>query len=99
MEYKEPVETYHTSPHLYSDLDIPENVGNRLPRSQRKREGLNAEYIEDLGTTGSKARSRGRSRGRGRTHRKADDAVRTKQTKSRRPRKRTRGARRTKPTE
>ena len=98
LEYKEPVETYHTSPHLYSDLDIPENVGNRLPRSQRKREGLSAEYIEDLGTTGSRsaARSRGRSRGRGRAHRKADDAVRTKQAKSRRPRKRTRGARRTK---
>ena len=57
----EPLETYHTSPHLYTDLDIPEDVTGRLPRAQRTREGLNAEKIEDLG--GSSRGGRGRGRG------------------------------------
>ena len=57
----EPLETYHTSPHLYTDLDIPEDVTGRLPRAQRTREGLSAEKIEDLG--GSSRRGRGRGRG------------------------------------
>lgn len=45
----EPFETYHNSPHLYTDLDIPTDVTARLPRSQRTREGLDAEVLEDLG--------------------------------------------------
>lgn len=57
----EPLETYHTSPHLYTDLDIPEDVTGRLPRAQRTREGLSAEKIEDLG--GSSHGGRGRGRG------------------------------------
>ena len=57
----EPLETYHTSPHLYTDLDIPEDVTGRLPRAQRTREGLSAEKIEDLG--GSSRGGRGRGRG------------------------------------
>ena len=31
-----PVETYHTSPHLYSDLDIPKDAKARLPRPKRE---------------------------------------------------------------
>ena len=58
---EEPVETYHTSPHLYTDLDIPEDAGGRLPRSMRKRAGLAAEKLEDLGETGGHGRGRGRS--------------------------------------
>lgn len=58
----EPVETYHTSEHLYEDLDIDPEVTGRLPRSQRTRAGLEAEEVEDLGETGGKA-SRGRGRG------------------------------------
>ncbi|MBS5340149.1 MAG: DEAD/DEAH box helicase [Actinomyces sp. oral taxon 181] len=66
----EPLETYHTSPHLYTDLDIPEDVTGRLPRAQRTREGLSAEKIEDLGGSSRRGRGRGgrssgRSRGRG----------------------------------
>lgn len=58
----EPLETYHTSPHLYTDLDIPEGTGGRLPRRERVREGLDAEEIEDLGETGVRSnRGRGRS--------------------------------------
>jgi superfamily II DNA/RNA helicase len=50
----EPVETYSSSPHVYTDLDIPEGVKGRLPRSQQTRAGLAAEAIEDLGETGKR---------------------------------------------
>ncbi|MDY5143548.1 helicase-related protein, partial [Actinotignum timonense] len=48
----DPVETYHTSDHLYTDLDIPTDAGSTLPESQRVLAGLDAEEIEDLGETG-----------------------------------------------
>ena len=57
----EPLETYHTSPHLFTDLDIPEGTTGRLPRAKRTRAGLDAEVLEDLG--GSSPRSEGRGRG------------------------------------
>ena len=57
----EPLETYHTSPHLFTDLDIPEDTTGRLPRAKRTRAGLDAEVLEDLG--GSAPRSEGRGRG------------------------------------
>ncbi len=60
----EPLETYSSSPHLYSDLEIPEGAKGRLPRSARTREGLEAERLEDLGETGKSA-SRGGGGGRG----------------------------------
>lgn len=64
----EPVETYHTSEHLRSDLGIPEGVTGRLPRHKRVLEGLDAEEIEDLGETGRRARSGARGgRGTGRS--------------------------------
>ncbi|USR78964.1 DEAD/DEAH box helicase [Arcanobacterium pinnipediorum] len=71
----EPVETYHTSDHLYTDLDIPTDVTGYLPQSQRTREGLTAEKIEDLGETGKSAgrgRNRTSSRSRGNTPRRSD---------------------------
>lgn len=58
----EPMETYSSSPHLYSELNIPEGAKGRLPRGQRTREGLEAEVLEDLGETG---KSGGRGPGRG----------------------------------
>src|SRR5699024_10248792 len=58
----EPAETYSSSPHVYSDLDIAENATGRLPRSQRTRAGLSAEEVEDLGETGGRGKSSGRSR-------------------------------------
>ena len=69
----DPVETYHTSPHLYTDLGIPEGVGGRLPRGARTRAGLEAEELEDVGETGKSAgrsrapRSGGSGRGGGRS--------------------------------
>jgi superfamily II DNA/RNA helicase len=53
----EPVETYSSSPHFYSDLSIPEGTKGTLPRSQRTRAGLRAERVEDLGETGKHAGS------------------------------------------
>lgn len=49
LDFAAPAETYHTSPHLYSDLDIPPDATANLPRSQRVRAGLEAEELEDLG--------------------------------------------------
>lgn len=55
----DPVETYSSSPHLYTDLGIPEGTKGRLPRSERTRSGLGAEELEDLGETGKGAGRRG----------------------------------------
>ncbi len=50
----EPQETYSSSEHLFNDLDIPTGVTGRLRRSDRTREGLQAETLEDLGETGKR---------------------------------------------
>jgi len=88
----EPVETYSSSPHLYSDLDIPEGTQGTLPRSARTRAGLEAEAVEDLGETGGRGRTprggrteRGPGPARGET-----DAARPRRQRERR---RTRGGR------
>ncbi|OUM39874.1 DEAD/DEAH box helicase [Arthrobacter sedimenti] len=54
LDTPEPVETYSSSPHLYTDLDIPEGTKGRLPRKDRKLAGINAEVLEDLGETGKR---------------------------------------------
>ncbi len=68
LNMAEPVETYHTSPHLYEDLKISPDVTNRLPRSQRKLAGLEAERLEDVegkGRGGGNRSRGGRDQGRG----------------------------------
>lgn len=57
---EQPLETYHTSEHLFSDLDIDPSVTSRLPRAQRTLAGLKAEILEDLG-----GRPKGGRSGRG----------------------------------
>ncbi|WP_243770100.1 DEAD/DEAH box helicase [Amycolatopsis acidicola] len=70
----EPVETYSTSKHLFSDLGIPEDATGRLPLGKRTRAGLAAEPEEKLGggrnkqrrssdTPASRNRKRRRTRG------------------------------------
>lgn len=49
LESTEAVETYSTSDHLFSDLDIPTEAKGTLPKEARVRAGLDAERIEDLG--------------------------------------------------
>jgi superfamily II DNA/RNA helicase len=48
----EPAETYSTSEHLFSALNIPAGAKGILPRAQRERAGLEAERLEDIGETG-----------------------------------------------
>ncbi|WP_233149782.1 DEAD/DEAH box helicase, partial [Kineosporia sp. A_224] len=48
----EATETYSSSPHLFTQLDIPEGTKGMLPRAARTRAGLDAEEVEDLGETG-----------------------------------------------
>ncbi|MDD7464779.1 MAG: DEAD/DEAH box helicase [Actinomycetaceae bacterium] len=77
----EPVETYHTSDHLYTDVDIPRDVTGRLPKSERKRAGLDAEELEDLGETGirhSGARHSGTRRARNQSERTGRPRRRTR---------------------
>lgn len=65
LGFPEPIETYSSSPHLFSDLDIPEGTKGRLPKSEQTREGLDAERLEDLGETGKKHGASGQGGGRG----------------------------------
>jgi superfamily II DNA/RNA helicase len=55
----EPEETYSSSDHLYSELDIPTDVTGRLGTAQQTRAGLEAEELEDLGETGKASGRRG----------------------------------------
>ncbi|WP_456244068.1 DEAD/DEAH box helicase [Longispora urticae] len=76
LDQPNPPETYHTSPHLFTDLDIPEGVTGTLPSAQRTRSGLSSEAIEDIEggpRKGGRDRDRGdrKSGGRGRSERPA----------------------------
>ncbi|MEV5926725.1 DEAD/DEAH box helicase [Streptomyces cellulosae] len=98
----DPAETYSTSPHLYTDLSIPEGTKGTLPRSERTRAGLDAEELEDLGEVGGRGpRGRGGRDGRdgrrgsrddrsGRTERERSDE-REASSRTPRRRRRTRG--------
>ena len=78
LDMPEPPETYHTSPHLYTDLHISTEVSGTLPTAERTRAGLSAEIEEDLGGTtrsrrgdsGGRGPRRGESRGEGRGERR-----------------------------
>ncbi|MBE7188833.1 DEAD/DEAH box helicase [Jatrophihabitans endophyticus] len=89
LPFHEPVETYSTSPHLRTELDIPEGVTGTLPRSARTREGLDAERIEDLGGRDPKG-SGGRQHSRGPARDRTDRTERTERPARNRNRTRTR---------
>ena len=63
LESTEARETYSTSEHLFTDLDIPSEAKGTLPESARTREGLEAEELEDLGGPDSSRGGRESSRG------------------------------------
>ncbi len=66
LPFKDPLETYSTSPHVFTGLGIPEGTTGRLPTGQRTRAGLSAEQVEDVGETGKRTggpRSRDDRRG------------------------------------
>ncbi|GAA2034163.1 hypothetical protein GCM10009740_25960 [Terrabacter terrae] len=77
----EPQETYSSSEHLFSDLDIPTDAKGRLRRSDQKLAGLGAEEIEDLGETG-KRHGRGAGQGAGRGAGRGDDGGRRGRSRS-----------------
>ncbi|HRW18856.1 MAG TPA: DEAD/DEAH box helicase [Dermatophilaceae bacterium] len=65
----DPQETYSSSEHLYTDLDIRPDIKGYLPSAKRTRAGLDAEMLEDLGETGGRRRSGGGGGGGGRAGR------------------------------
>jgi len=65
LDMAEPVETYSTSEHLFTELDIPREATGTLPRAMRDRAGLEAEAVEDIGETGKIRSPRRGSAGRG----------------------------------
>jgi superfamily II DNA/RNA helicase len=62
LDLPEPPETYHTSPWIYEDLDIPTDVTGTLPTAARTRAGLAAEAEEDLGGGRPRRPARGADR-------------------------------------
>ncbi|MFI1289381.1 DEAD/DEAH box helicase [Streptomyces sp. NPDC020792] len=94
LDFNDPVETYSSSPHLFTDLGIPEGTKGVLPRSERTRAGLEAEEVEDLGETGGRgARGRGGRGGRSeaRSAERERSADRERPARTPRRRRRTRG--------
>ncbi|WP_308027041.1 DEAD/DEAH box helicase [Streptomyces olivaceus] len=91
LGFNDPPETYSTSPHLYTDLGIPEGIKGVLPRSERTRAGLDAEELEDLGEpAGRGGRTRG-GRG-GRDESRSGERERSSRTTPRRRRRMRGGA-------
>ncbi|WP_424565487.1 DEAD/DEAH box helicase [Tamaricihabitans halophyticus] len=76
LDRPEPVETYSTSAHLFTDLDIPTDASGRLPLAKRTRAGLGAEPEENLdGKRGQAKRRQSRSRRRSRGGSQASQAT------------------------
>jgi superfamily II DNA/RNA helicase len=63
LGHPEPPETYSTSEHLFSALDIPAGAGNRLAPEQRGRQGLEAEELENFTETGRNRSPKSRQSG------------------------------------
>jgi superfamily II DNA/RNA helicase len=104
LPFKDPLETYSTSDHVYTGLGVPRDVTGRLAKDKQTRAGLGAEEVEDLGETGrkkpaedrprqSRSSSRGREAGRDRAERPASTttAEAPRATKPRRRRRTKRG--------
>jgi superfamily II DNA/RNA helicase len=63
LDMPEPPETYHTSAHLYTDLEISPGMTGTLPTADRTRAGLSAEQLEDVeGKRGAGRRRSGPTR-------------------------------------
>ena len=54
LPFNDPLETYSSSPHVYTGLNIPDGITGQLPNAQRNRAGLGAETLEELGETGKR---------------------------------------------
>ena len=93
LPFKDPIETYSTSDHLYTGLQIPAGTTGYLPKAGQTREGLTAENLEDLGETGKKKpegrndRDHGKPRGdKSRNDRSRNDRHRADKPQADKPR-------------
>ena len=59
LAFHDPIETYSSSDHVYTGLNIPKGAKGRLTAAEQTREGLAAEAVEDLGETGKRRKSGG----------------------------------------
>jgi hypothetical protein len=82
LDMPEAPETYSTSAHLYTDLDIPADATGRLPLAKRTRAGLAAEYVDTEGDKGGRRRGDRTTRGR-RSAEATDPAPRARRTRTR----------------
>ena len=61
LPFKDPIETYSTSDHIFTGLNIPPGTTGTLPKAGQTREGLGAESVEDIGETGKKPKQSSQS--------------------------------------
>lgn len=54
LPFNDPLETYSSSPHVYTGLNIPAGITGQLPTASQSRAGLDAETLEELGETGKR---------------------------------------------
>jgi len=83
LPFKDPLETYSTSDHLYTGLGVPRDATGRLTAAERTRAGLAAEALEDIGETGKKPKPQG---GRSKSDRPKSDRPRSDKPRSDKPR-------------
>lgn len=62
LPFKDPIETYSSSDHVYTGLGIPPGTTGVLPKDRRQRAGLAAEEVENIGETGKQRGKQGASR-------------------------------------
>ena len=92
LPFKDPLETYSTSDHVYTGLGISRDVTGRLSKDKQTRAGLSAEEVEDLGETGkrkpaaSRPRSASDSSSRGSSRGSSRDSGRERSSRSSTPR-------------
>lgn len=94
----EPVETYSSSDHLFTDLDIPEGVKGKLPRDEQTKEGLSQNHSaglrsnnrrnERVGSRQGNGRNRNRSERGGARRRDGEQSAQNEKSNNRRPQRR-----------
>lgn len=81
----EPVETYSSSPHLFTDLDIPAGTKGRLPGTSPRAATAGSEKPASGGRSGSASGSAGGSRSRSRTRSSGSEESGSRRTSADRP--------------
>ncbi|RNL85429.1 DEAD/DEAH box helicase [Halostreptopolyspora alba] len=82
LPYADPPETYSTSAHFFEALGIPSGTKGTLAKERRKRAGLEAEQVEDIGDTGQQRKESSEGGGRRRGNRRRTRGGRKSDTAS-----------------